>query len=133
MEPKIILPLILTSCTTPYTGTVPYDLTNRASMLFSVEGISYQGTAVLQRKSSQTINFSLPKNTLKLMITTCSREEFFAYPDSNKPFKYIYVPIMFLENMESCLMRVTAISDRGETTTGLIDFTAGEELESELL
>jgi hypothetical protein len=131
---KIALALTLCGCTTNslFPGYIPFDLTNRASLPFSVENTSYQGTAVLQRKSSQTINFTIPKGTVKFMITTCSREEFFAYPDSSKPFKYIYVPVMYLENLESCLMKVTAITDKGETVTGLIDFTAGEELEGEL-
>jgi hypothetical protein len=131
---KIILALVLCGCTTNslFPGYIPYDLTNRASLPFSVEGVNYQGTAVLQRKSSQAINFTIPKGTVKLMVTTCSREDFFAYPDSTKPFKYNFVPVMFLENLESCLMKVTAITDKGETVTGLIDFTAGEELEGEL-
>lgn len=131
---KIFFLLFTYGCTSNpiFPGYVPYDLTNRASLPFSVDNTSYQGTAVLQRKSSQTINFVIPKGTLKFMITTCSREEFFPYPDSTKAFKYTYVPVMYLENLESCLMKVTAITDKGETVTGLIDFTAGEELEAEL-
>lgn len=126
--------LSLLGCTTNslFPGYIPYDLTNRASLPFIVDDVTYQGTAVLQRKSSQTINFVIPKDTIKFMITTCSREEFFAYPDSNRLFKYTYIPVMYLENLESCLMKVTAITNRGETVTGLIDFTAGEELEGEI-
>jgi len=126
--------LSLLGCTSnPITNSnIPYDLTNRASLPFIVENAVYQGTAVLPRKSSQAINFVLPKGTLKLMVTTCSREEFFAYPDTSKPFKYNYIPVMFLENMDSCLMKVTAITEKGETSTGLIDFTAGEELQAKL-
>lgn len=131
---RIAFLLGLYGCTTGslYPGYVPYELTNRASLPFVVDNVPYQGTAVLPRKSSQTIAFVLPRKTLKFMITTCSREEFFPYPDSSGVFKFTYVPVMYIENMESCMMRATAITDKGETATGLIDFTAGEELEASL-
>lgn len=135
MKLKILIPLILTSCTSfpsLFPGYVPSDLTNRASMPFISEGKTYQGTAVLQRKSSQDILFVIPKNTLKLMLTTCSREDFFPYPDTSKPFKYTYVPVMYVENWDSCMLRATAITEKGEIFNSLIDFTAGEELPAEL-
>lgn len=125
--------LILSSCTSNsslFPGYVPYEGTNRASLPFTVEGVAYSGTATVQRKSSQTITFKIPKGTIKFMITTCSREEFFAYPQSD--IKYVYIPVMFLENLDSCLMKATAITSKGETVTGIIDFTAGEDLQGEL-
>lgn len=132
MKLKILIPIILTSCTSSFPplfpGYVPSDLTNRASMPFLSDGKTYNGTGVLQRKSSQDILFVLPKNTLKLMITTCSREDFFPYPDTAKPFKYNYIPVMYVENLESCILRATAITNKGEIFNSVIDFTAGEEL-----
>ena len=135
MKLKIFTSLILTSCTSfpsLFPGYVPLDLTNRASMPFVSEGKTYNGTGVLQRKSSQDIFFVLPKNTLKVMLTTCSREDFFPYPDTTKPLKYNYIPVMYLENWDSCILRATAITDKGEIFNSLIDFTAGEELEAEV-
>jgi hypothetical protein len=106
-------------------GKMDYDL---AAMPFEIGGQKYKGTAVIDRKSSQDILFFLPKDTIKLMVTTCNREKFFAYPDFNKTFKYTYIPIMFLENTDSCFMTVTAITKYGETFKSIIDFRAGETL-----
>lgn len=135
MKLIILTALVLTSCTSLkplFNGYVPMDLTNRASMPFISEGKTYNGTGVLQRKSSQDILFVLPKNTLKVMLTTCSREEFFPYPDTTRPLKFTYVPVMYLENWDSCMLRATAITDKGEIFNSLIDFTSGEELEAEV-
>ena len=131
---RALFVLALSGCVSnqSYPGSIPFEATNRASMAFLVDNKPYQGAAVLQRKSSQDITFILPRNTIKFMITTCSREEFYPYPDWSKPFKYTYIPVMYVENLGSCLMRTTAITDKGETVNALIDFTAGEELEAEL-
>lgn len=130
---KLLLTLLLIGCASKgslFPGYIPYEGTNRASLPFSIEGMDYRGTATVQRKSSQNIKFKIPKGTIKFMIATCSREEFFAYPESD--IKYTYIPIMFLENLDSCIMKATAITNKGETITGIIDFTAGEQLKGEL-
>lgn len=106
-------------------GKMEYDF---AAMPFEVGGQKFRGTAVIDRQSSQDFLFYLPKDTTKLMVTTCNREKFFAYPDFNKVFKYTYIPIMFLENRDSCFMTVTAITKYGETFKSIIDFRAGETL-----
>lgn len=135
----VLLFFFLTGCAVTGGGTfgspmwptagMEYDL---ASMPFEVNGKRFEGTGVIDRQASQTISFFLPKNTIKFMITTCNREKFTAYPDSNKPFKFNYIPIMFLENRDSCFMTATAITNKGETFKSLIDFRAGEDLTGSL-
>jgi hypothetical protein len=133
----LIVSILLSGCTTtedglPIFSTVPLESTNRASMPFTVDGTQYIGAASLQRKSSQTILFTLPKETAKLMITTCNREEFVAYPPSDKPFSFYYLPVMYIENLDSCLLIATAITKKGESFKAILDFSAGETLPATL-
>lgn len=133
---NVFLVFLLTSCASmPFSNwegavsKLDYDF---AAMPFEVGGVKYKGTAVIDRQASQDILFYLPKDTIKLMITTCNREKFFAYPDFSKTFKYTYIPIMFLENRDSCFMTATAITKLGESYRSMIDFRSGETLEGEL-
>lgn len=132
----IILALILTGCSTttplPTPNWVPWELTNRASLPFQCEGKRFNGSGVLARKSPQTITFTLPKDTAKFMINSCNREEFFGYPDSSKPFNWIYVPIPFIESTDSCLVIATAITKQGEMYKAVIDFVSEESIPATL-
>lgn len=99
----------------------------RASLPFDVDGVSYVGTAILQRVSSgQKIRLRLPEKTAVLSMTTCHREEVWLKPSAS--FEYRWVPTIFLENWDSCLMTWTAITQQGNALHAVIDFTSNETL-----
>lgn len=104
------------------------ESTNRANMSFSIDTTTFEGTAVILRKTSQIISFNIPTDTIRLMITTCNREEFFLNPKTDKPFAYNFIPVMYVENLDSCLLTATAITKNGETRKAIIDFLTGEQL-----
>jgi hypothetical protein len=131
MRAFFLLPLLCVACNSvgipAFAGTKDLPvLNNRASMIFTVNNVAYEGYGVIPRQTSQTITFVLPKDPLKLMITTCNREEFFPAPQS--PFKYNFVPLMYVENLDSCLLTATVITAKGETYRSIIDFVSGETL-----
>lgn len=90
----LIALILLAGCvqTTPQTKT----LTNMADMDFTVEGVAYKGATVVQRKVTQAIRFTIPKDTERLVVTTCHRNKIFLSPAM--PFEYRYAPKTFLEN-----------------------------------
>lgn len=109
-------------------NSVPYEATTRASMGFEANGQAFVGVGVLPRLSRQTIKFRLPRDTIKLMISSCNREEFTGYPNSDKSFEWIYIPVMYVENVDTCLVSAVAITKQGEMQKAIIDFRTGESL-----
>lgn len=105
------------------------ETTNRANMTFNIGSYSYEGIGVVPRASQTTIKFLIPDNTIRLTITTCNREEFYQSPQA--PFYYSYIPIMYLENLDSCILIATAITSKGTVHKSFIDFVTGEELEGQ--
>lgn len=132
VKPTLAATLMLVGCLSAPQAesavTPPNDTTARAGMSFDIEGKRYVGTAVIPRQSRTVINFLLPKGTIKFMVTSCSREDYTGNPDGGKPFAYEYIPLMYLENLDKCWMKATAITDKGETHMSIIEFRSGEEL-----
>jgi hypothetical protein len=96
-------------------------------MAFSANGTRYVGVGLLQRATRTVIQFELPPKTRELAITTCHREEFH-YPAGAATFSWAYVPTMWLENWDTCLITATAFTDSGSTAKALIDWTSNEFL-----
>lgn len=131
----LVSSLFLLGCastaTLPTPNWVPWEMTTRASLPFESNGQKYNGAGVLQRSPSIKITFTLPKDTAKLMINSCNREEFFGYPE-NKPFNWIYIPLPYLESDDSCLVMATAITKQGELYRSIIDFVSVEAIPATL-
>jgi hypothetical protein len=136
MKKFIVLAILLSGCTSGSISPVNVnnkaaldDKTARASMGFTLDGgATMIGIATTDRKPQHKIVFFLPDKAIKLMITTCSREEFFGYPEYKRGFAYTYVPVPNLEDTESCFMTATAITDKGATYKSIIDFRGTESL-----
>jgi hypothetical protein len=123
---KIIFVLLLfVSCTTSSQGPDVYpdfpDPKFKAQIKFSVDNQWYIGTASLQRKTSNKITFLLPKNTNLLLINTCGREDEFWTP--GEKVEYNFIPGMWKENVNSCILTATAITTGGEYHRAAIDFS----------
>jgi hypothetical protein len=103
-------------------------LTNMADMDFTVEGVAFKGATVVQRKVTQVIRFTFPKDTERLVVTTCHRNKVFLSPVS--PFEYRYLPKTFLENWGSCILRASAITKGGVVVQAIIDFTSNEAMKA---
>jgi hypothetical protein len=128
----------LSACAIPSQPEVVYpnhpDPKLRADMRFQFEGQWYSGAAVLPRRTSSTITFDIPKDTYLFLINTCSREEPYFNPDTSKGFTFTYVPVMWLENMKSCVLLGTAVTKAGLYYRSVIDFTnsIGRDLPAQL-
>ena len=129
--------ILLSSCTTdgvaslPIWTTVPQERTTRASLPVESGGEKFIGAGVFPRKSSQDIIFSLPKETIKFMVTTCNREEFVAFPKGST-YTWRFIPLMWLENQDSCFATATAITKQGDMFKAIVDFRTGEDMPSTL-
>lgn len=121
---RLFLLLALQGCNS-VPGTAQHSEV-RAALAFSVEGVAYFGSAVVQRKSSQKIAVSVPKDAAKLLFRTCHREDVIDRPPSN--WTTTFVPVMFLENWGSCIITVSVITQKGNLQHGFIDFTSNETL-----
>lgn len=122
--------LILSIAITPGCSTVPgavfpSESTDRADLPFETDGIRYEGTALLQRRTSRKFKFIPPEDTQEMVVTTCHRETF--YPVKGV-WEWTYAPRMWLENWDSCLLSVTAATRSGRYRLAVIDFTSNETL-----
>lgn len=121
----VLLMLFFTACVETASVSKPPAFP-RATLPFTVETISYTGTAVVQRRTSQKITATIPKGTPYFFISTCHREIPFDNPGTT--VTYTYIPVYLLENSSSCLTKMTAISPQGVASIGFIDFTSEEDL-----
>ena len=106
----------------------------RAAMPFRVDGVWYEGTALLPRRSSGTdIEVDLPKETQFLFFNTCAREFPVIKPDADR-YVFRYIPAWEKENMGSCALLITAVTRGGEFHRSVIDFTnsKGRDLDASL-
>lgn len=118
---------LVTGCTSGgLPGGVEPQKLAMANLKFSVEAVNYQGTALVQRKTSQKITVSVPDKSVKLLFTTCHREEIYDNPASN--WSTLFQPAMWLENWGSCLVTISVITQKGNLLQGIIDFTSNETL-----
>jgi hypothetical protein len=104
----------------------------RYALPFQVGTQSFVGTGVVQRQSALLFRFSIPKNTIRFNIKTCHQDKWWIRPDTSKPFEWRWTPEMFLENVDSCILTASAITDKGEFWGAMVDFITGEELPARL-
>jgi len=97
-----------------------------ATVSFTIDGKPYTGAATIQRKSNQKIQVNYPDGTKWGLFSTCHRVVKYKNPRSDS-FWY-YVPKMYLENVDSCIMLHKQIDKNGNPHYAIIDFTAGEQL-----
>lgn len=122
--------LILSSCVAnPATLPTTKSLTDMADMSFSVDGMKYSGTAVLQRRSNYVFKFDLPKDTERVWISTCHRRLPFYGPFQSQ-FEYKYIPQMYLENWTLCFLKAEAITKSGQISFAVADFTSNESMKA---
>ena len=121
---KYLLLLALTGCvgSVGETKSTESQKLARANLKFSVEGINYQGSALVQRKTSQKISVSVPEKAAKLVFTTCHREEIWDNPAPN--WNILFQPTMWIENWGSCLITISIITQKGNLQQAIIDFTS---------
>lgn len=102
-------------------------LTDIATMRFEVDGKKFSGTGTVTRKSSLNLTYYPPNGTLQFTINTCHREVYLPRPQGGAAVKYTYVPAMYLENLGSCLVTATAITENGETHVSILELHQGLE------
>lgn len=129
--------VLLTSCTTLADNT-PNDLGYSkvigetvkyfaaANMAFSIDGVSYVGTAVVTHKTPRVFKFNLAKDTVFIDIKTCHRHERFSV--SGTTYEYTYIPRPLVENIRLCTMFVDAVTKEGDLKSAEIDFVDKESL-----
>lgn len=122
--------LMLTSCETPSVTPAVNTKGLEATVSFLVDGVSYYGAATIQRKSNQKIQVNYPDGTKWGLFATCHRVVKYKNPRSD--FSWYYIPEMWLENVDSCIMLHKQIDKNGNPHYGIIDFTAGEQLPADL-
>lgn len=123
---SILMLTFLFSCvaSTPDFGvpaTAPAEL--KPQLPFSVEGVSYQGFATVERKTSSKISVKLPDKTELVVLSTCGRQKEFWKPDTSKLFVYEYRPGFDIETKPACPMSIIAVTSLGEWHRSIIDFT----------
>lgn len=123
--------LIFACALTPTPATIPptKSLTDMADMSFTADGVKYNGTAVLQRRSNYVFKFDFPKDTERAWISTCHRRIPFYGPFA-QPFEYRYIPQMYLENWTLCFLKAEAVTKAGQISFAVVDFTANETMKA---
>lgn len=101
----------------------PIPMTNnRASLAFRVDGVRYEGFGVVQRRpSGYRIEFENPPKTIAAFLNTCGREVDWRNPGDVTVFDF--VPMLYIENEDACIITYLAITERGERFKAMIDQT----------
>jgi hypothetical protein len=129
MKAALLALLLITGCTSlsePDPVAAPATPENadprlKANMKFKADGVQYQGAVLLSRRSSTKFSVDIPKETRKLFVDSCTRDE--DYDNPVTPFEYTFIPGMWKENIGSCALFFTAITKTGEYHRAVIDFT----------
>ena len=123
----LFIPFALVSCAVSQQQTpfFPSQSTDRADLVFETEGVTYDGVALVERRTSRKFRVTPPKDTAEMIVTTCHRETFHV---AKTPWEFTYQPAMWLENWDSCLLSFTAVGKAGVNHTALVDFTSNETL-----
>jgi hypothetical protein len=99
----------------------------RASLRIQADGQEFVGVASLKRQTSRKIRFEVPRDTYLFTLVNCAGEITVPHPAAGW-YDFTFVPIMGLENMDSCILVATAITTRAETYRAIVDFADGHEL-----
>ncbi len=124
---SLLFILLLISCTNTNTTTTTDTEIHpnpklRATMTYQVDGTWYTGGIVITRKAkTYKITVPVPKNTNMLFFNSCAREDFYEKPAEGN-FNYDYIPANTVENKDSCMLLITAVTGTGEYYRGVIDF-----------
>lgn len=97
----------------------------RRELELSVNGEMVRGSRTIPRASSYRIKLDLKQKLQRISLITCHRELIWRNVSS---LDYTLVPVMFLENSGSCIMKIQAITDKGYAHNANIDFKANESL-----
>lgn len=124
----LCLALLIISCATAPVIPVFADssvVTKRigvADLQFSIDGVMYTGLATVSHKVPRTFKFNIPKETERLVITTCHRSQTFLNPKEGW-YEWLYQPRFRLEDSGFCLMFVETLTAKGVQKSAEIDFT----------
>lgn len=130
----ILLALILKGCVT--TPSSDYEISPKVNyrheLNFQLDDTHHKGIAPrVQRASSYRLKISYPEKIERQIIRTCARD---IITRDISSFDQRIGPMAFgVENMGSCIWQIEAISKDGSVHEAMIDFTAGEELEADVL
>jgi len=117
----------LLGCTT--TPDINTSLLHKREFQLSVNDQKINGVGIVNRKSNYRIRFSLKKKLARLAMVNCHRELIWR---NIQALDYYLIPVMFLENENSCLLKIQALDEKGVSHDAIIDFTAGEQLEADI-
>jgi len=114
------------SCAESLTTTQSETGGLEATLPFTIEGKSYTGVATVPRKSNRKFEINFSNNISWGLISTCHRDLKLKQPRGK--WVWYYIPAMFLENDDSCIMIHKQITDKGAEHFAIVNFTAGEDL-----
>lgn len=118
--------LALLSCAESIPSLISETNGLEATLPFTIEGKSYVGVATVQRKSNQKFEINFPDNTVWGLFSTCHRDIKLRQPRGK--WVWYYVPMMFIENIDSCIMVHKQINNKGNEHYAIVNFTSGEDL-----
>jgi hypothetical protein len=132
----IFLAFITHGCTATdmaSTPPAPPQVVVKAMLNFKVDGVIYQGIAVVnQKKSVYKIEVGMPDDPVRVLFTTCHREKLITDFKSKTDYTYLYTPALGLEDTGSCIATISIVNDKAVSFLGIIDFKDSESLTAAL-
>lgn len=125
--------ILLCSCvSTDQSYVISTSKTYRHELKFQIEDNTHIGIAPrVQRASSYRLRISYSERIERQIIRTCARDiisrDISSFDQRIGPMAY------GVENFGSCIWQIEAITKGGIVHEAMIDFTAGEELEADIL
>jgi len=102
---------MLTGCASAPVQQLDPKVYHERSLKFFVNGIEYDGIAVLPERDSHTIKFKAFGDHDLFVLRTCGREV--RFEKEGGTFKYVYTPTDGVERKAQCKISVASIDDRG--------------------
>jgi hypothetical protein len=124
----LLLCTLIASCATPFVplfaeSPVVSVYKGPADLQFTIDGVSYTGLATVPHKVPYTFKFNIPKDTERLILTSCHRRWPILNPKEGW-LEWLYQQRYRLEDTGFCILYVDALSKTGTVKSAEIDFTA---------
>lgn len=95
------------------------------NMIFKVDGVSYDGFAVLPKQREYKINIDFDDRMERVTIASCHRHKVFWH--RIRRINYTYLPSRYDEASGNCNLRIGAFDTKGQNSWGFIVLKTGEE------
>lgn len=125
----LLLCTLIASCATPLvpvfaeSNVITSNYKGPADLQFTIDGVAYTGLATVPHKVPYTFKFNIPKDTERIILTSCHRRWPILNPKEGW-FEWLYQQRYRLEDTGFCILYVDVLSKTGTVKSAEIDFIA---------